>query len=345
MAFWDKLIRWIRADDPARAESAPDTTETAVLDERDGDDAAPDNGETGWWTPQGEPVLEPPGAAGRMASIRDDLYQVLTAVLRDPDVDLPKLPQVANQALSMLSGESCDFRKLSSVISRDPALCAQVLRVANSVAYRGIKEIVQLEPAFVRMGVRGVRALLLTANVRGLAIRTVGERTLGQEIWRRSIASGVIVSSLARRFRLSEDDAFLVGLLHDIGDFALVRIVYDHQKAHGRGITRPVFDALSAQWHEHLGLRLADAWNLPDPLPQLIGQHHGAPLDTEPERTFQWLIQLSDAACAMMRYSPYVPYDFFNLMCVRELGLRNNAPTRALLAELPGRIDDRLASF
>jgi HD-like signal output (HDOD) protein len=159
------------------------------------------------------------------------------------------------------------------------------------------------------------------------------------------VASGVLLATFAKRFRLSEDDAFLVGLLHDIGDFALLRIIYDQQKAHGRKISRSVFDALSTQWHEHIGLRLADAWNLPDPLPQLIGKHHGEAPDHEPERTYHLLIQMSDAACSMMRFAPYVSYDFFNIICVRELGLQNDAATRRVLRELPGRIDDRLAVF
>lgn len=346
MAFWDSLVRWFAKDTPAPTAAYDEPVAVATIEKEAAPQPIQDDGPTdGWWTPQGSPVAEQLPPAAHQTPVNDDLHRLIMAVLRDPDLDLPKLPQVASQALSMLGGASCNFRQLSDIISRDPALSAAVLRMANSVAYRGIKEIVQLEPAFVRIGVRGVRAMLLTASVKGLAIRVDGQKTLAQEVWRRSVASGVILSSLAPRFKLPEDDAFLVGLLHDIGDLALVRVIHDRQQSQERKMTRSVFEALSAQWHEHLGLRLADAWNLPDPLPQLIGQHHGVALENEPERTYQWLIRLSDAAVSMMKYSPYVPYDFFNLMCVRELGLQNDSQTRAMLAEWPGKIDDRLASF
>lgn len=295
-----------------------------------------------WWVPRGVPVLSPEKEHIAEA-IDETLHAHLTQILNSPDVELPRLPRVAQRALSMLGGENTKFSSLAELIGQDPALSADVLRIANSAAFRGIREIANLEQAFSRLGTRELRSLILTRHTKGLMIRTGGaEKTLGEELWQRAVASAEFMALMAPRYRLSNDEAFLVGLLHDIGSLALLRIMHDHHKTHGRRVQRPLFARLNAEWHEHLGLRLADDWNLPEPLPFLIGQHHQVEAADGTQGKYLYLIQLSDVACSMMGYGPYVPYDFFNLPCVRALELYDNPATREFLAQLPEKISLRL---
>ena len=298
-----------------------------------------------WWLPRGIPVLTAPPQEAN-AAVDESLFEQLVRVIQSPDVDLPRLPRVAQRALALIGSENTNYRKLSELVSQDPVLSADVLRVANSVAFRGIREISSLEHAFSRLGTRELRSLILTRHMKGLVIKTGGsEKSLGEELWQRSLVSAVFMGHVARRVRLAEEDAFLAGLLHDIGSLALLRIVHEYQKAHARKIGRPMFERLNMQWHEHLGVRIADEWNLPDPLPMLIGNHHG-PVDEEnPLRKQLLLIELSDVICSLLGYAPYVPYDFFNLPSTRCLEIYDNPDTRQMLAQIPELVATKLQAM
>ncbi|MBL8878718.1 MAG: HDOD domain-containing protein [Phycisphaerales bacterium] len=296
----------------------------------------------GWWAPRGEVVASLTEARIGSEPIASDLYDALSQTLNDPQLELPRIPQVANRALTMLRDASIDFHQLARVVETDQALAASVLRTANSAAYRGYNEITNLEQAFLRMGQRALRSMVLGFSIKHLAIRTGGpQRTLGEELWRRSTASAVICGHFAVQHGLAADEAFLVGLLHDIGMLAVSRVTNDFQVKTGRRFAREVFDSLCEEWHEHIGLRLADEWNLPSPLPELIGNHHSEIAADDPLRLHRSLIALSDVVCSMLEIAPYVPYDFFNLACVRELGIQDDEQTRLNLSRLPELIRSR----
>ncbi|MGD8451715.1 MAG: HDOD domain-containing protein [Phycisphaerae bacterium] len=326
--------RDVDTDAPESLPSPPPTVAVAV--EPDVPDGPP-----GWWVPRGPPVLAPPTPAG--VRVARTLYDRCARAVDDPTLELPQLPHVGQQLLAMLHAEDVSFPEAAELAGQDPALAADLLRVVNSVAYRGINEIRRLDLALARLGRRAAHSLVLTASVKRIAIRLGGaHRTLGEQLWRRSVASAVVAGVLGTQRNVPEEEAFLIGLLHDIGLLAVLKIVHDFQQSEGRPVSRAAFDALGARWHEHLGLRLADAWNLPDPLPELLGNHHHLPGDADPLAGQRLLLQVTDVVCSLLEYAPYVPYDFFNLDCVQRFGLTDTRATRALLTDLPEQIAGRL---
>jgi HD-like signal output (HDOD) protein len=328
-------------EEPSAAESAVAVAEAPAASPPEAADAPQP-----WWVPRGEPVCEIRQPVRGSAPTDAALYQTLTKLLDDPSMELPRLPQITERVLSMLRGNETNYQALAQIVEQDAALTAEVLRVANSVAYRGFTEIRRLDLAFVRLGQRALKSLILGVTLKAVTIRTGGpQRSLGEELWRRSLASGVIVSELSSKVGLLPDDGFLLGLLHDIGMLAILKVAHDHQHKAGVRISRTTFDQLCDQWHEHLGMRLADAWNLPDPLPEIIGNHHREPAAQDPLARQRNLIAAADAICALLEYAPYVPYDFFKLPCVQRLGLAPTHETLAMLGALPERIAERMESF
>ena len=114
------------------------------------------------------------------------------------------------------------MRDLASIISRDPALSAKVLKVANSALYGVAREITTVNQAVMWLGVQSVRTLALSFGlVRG---RSSGKKQGfdHQTYWKRSIISAVAARRLAKQAD-SEwwEEAFLGGLLQDIGMLAM----------------------------------------------------------------------------------------------------------------------------
>ena len=341
-------MKWLGLT-PAGEQSWTDSdAATAVLDAPEGDELLDGPDEPphfpGWWEPQDhELVLEEPETR---VPIDNALHEQLNRVLTDPELELPRIPRVIQQALSLVRDENVSFKNLAQLLEQDQTVSARILRVANSALYRGIKQVSGLEQAFARMGHRELRNILLAAATHGIAIRTDSDaKSLGKELWQRSLASGVLVAEIGRRFHRPEDEAFMVGLLHDIGTLAILRVVHDYQKMHNVKITRSLFVELCRRWHGRVGLLLADTWNLPSPLPELIGDHHNLPDDQDELRIYRLVIQTSDAACSLLNHGPFVPFDFFNLPCVRQLGLRRDAETCDWLATLPELVETRIHAF
>jgi HD-like signal output (HDOD) protein len=297
-----------------------------------------------WWLPvttagsaDDEPVAE-------SAELDADLQNALDVALGDPRLELPRLPHTTDRALLMLRSENADYRALAQLIGEDPALTAQILRVANSALYGGNVEFRSLERAFTRLGQRTLRGVILNASLRSLSIRLGGpKRTLSEEVWRQMVATGVIMGAAAGRCGLDEDEAFLAGLLHDIGHFVVLLVAHSATRKRNVTLTRALFDRAAAQWHERAGARLAEAWKLPAPFPQLIEDHHRLPAAGEELEKPRLLILLADVVAALLRYTPFHPYDFFATPCVQRLGFTDDAETQAFLRALPGVIRQRVA--
>jgi hypothetical protein len=134
-------------------------------------------------------------------------------------------------------------------------------------------------------------------------------------------------------------------LLHDIGKLAIMRVLDDYRRTHGGQPSPRLFDWLSDEYHEEFGLRLARAWNLQQPLPDLIGSHHQPTTQKNQLGRYRHLIQFADVVGAMTRYTPYVPYDFFNLPCVQELNIENTPDRRRWLLSLPALIVEETGVF
>ena len=130
---------------------------------------------------------------------------------------LPSIPAVALEVLRLARDPRVSVERLAETIERDPALAAKLLRYANSTYYAGNQPIVSLPQAIVRLGVRGTKLLALSFNLTeavGGDLRDFDFHTF----WQRSLTTAVAARRLAHHsVRSLADEAFLVGLLADVG--------------------------------------------------------------------------------------------------------------------------------
>lgn len=297
-----------------------------------------------WYRPRGARTLWQPRVTGESGLVDRDLFEQLSHQLSAADFPVPRLPAVARRAMQLIRDPNLEFEELAGVMRADAALAGAVLRTAIAAAPPAV-EIDSLEGAFTRLGVRAVSSITLAYALRDLMNACRGDGALADGLWQRCVASAVTTSHFARRCDVNEGDALLLGLLHDVGCLALFAFVSDYQKTHGRRVPRVVFDRLCVNWHEAVGRRVAEEWRLSRPLPEVIGDHHHAPVEDDVLLRERQLVQLSDCVCALLRYGPYTAYDFFELPCVQALGLAEDAEVCDLLASLPAQIETRLACF
>ena len=206
---------------------------------------------------------------------------------------LPSLPAVAIQVLRLCQSEDLDLAQIAKVITNDPALSAKMLRLVNSPSYGLRQQVRTVSHALALLGVNAVRTLALSFS---LASDLRRSRQPGIDLniyWKRSALSAVAARELAATVGLTgnKEEAFLAGLLQDIGRLALARVAPElyaplSERAGGDHVVLEMLERgeLGAD-HAEVGEWLTSNWNLPAPLCLAVGHSHGTtpPAGTSPE--------------------------------------------------------------
>jgi HD-like signal output (HDOD) protein len=252
---------------------------------------------------------------------------------------LPPLPRVAENVLKRLRSAQCSMTDVAHDLSEDPVSTATVLRMANSALYRGVEKITSLQTAVTRLGANAIRTLMMHQSLRAAVFAHHADaRALAELIWRGSLAAGTIMRELAPFLHRDEEEAFTIGLLHDIGNVVTLRLVLEHERSTHVNIDTDTFDYLCYETHQEFGELIANAWQLPPDLKSLISDHHIYPGSDDPLRRDRLAVLLTDMICQMLGYAPLAQYDLLNATVVADLGLAGRPEFTELLAALPDRI-------
>ncbi len=203
-----------------------------------------------------------------------------------------------------------DLRRL---VELDPVLSSRVLQMANS-AYFGLpRQVTDLHRAIVMLGFSTVRNLALTACLKSLYRDEFrcGTFTAGS-LWLHSVATGVIARTLAQHLHPDlADEAFLCGIVHDIGIIVEWTLLPERFPAIVRafdGMSRPFRDAeKEALGFEHCtaGGTVLRRWGLPRELVHVARHHHDGNDQSGPGRRAKTkqdrlagLVHLAECVCA-----------------------------------------------
>lgn len=221
----------------------------------------------------------------------------LEALLARAD-SLPSLPGVALEVLRLCRADETTLDDLARVLSSDPALAARLLGFANSSLYASGEEVRTLQRATLVLGMKSVQLMSLSFSLVH-AVPRAG-RAGGFDYanyWRRSLVRAVSARALAGRIGLpAQDEAFLAGLLAEIGQVVLARCLAEPyaevlRQSEARGLGWPSAElerGLLGFDHGDVGGALLAAWQLPNVL--LLAVRHAQdparlPADAPPELT------------------------------------------------------------
>jgi len=186
----------------------------------------------------------------------------------------------------MLGDPATDIDAIVGTINEDQGLSAQVLKMANSAAFTGLKRSETIKESAIRLGTRQITNLAMAASQS--ALHTSDNPVVNdvmQDLWLHSHACALGCQSLAMRTGHPDlaDQAYMAGLLHDIGKLyilkALERISQD--KESGIVLERELILGAFSELHVELGCRLMDHWNIPPVYRAIVADHHSEHVDSQ----------------------------------------------------------------
>ncbi len=204
-----------------------------------------------------------------------DIFQT---VLRDHE-ELASLPQTLAEVLRLSRQEDSSAREMSSVLMRDPGMVTKVLRLANSPFFGAGRQINSVTQAVMTLGMRAVTALALSASVYDLT-KKWGTSVDRLRFWRHSLAVAIGSRGVAEAIRYEcPEEAFVAGLLHDIGLLVLEKSFPDRfervwrQAEAGENI-HELEEQVWGTNHARIGQFLLEQWHIPESICSAVGKHH-----------------------------------------------------------------------
>lgn len=214
--------------------------------------------------------------------------------------NLPPIPKVISDALSLLDSKSTNVSELNRVISKDQSLVSKILLIANSPFYGLQRKVTSVEFAILILGFAEIRSIVTVLSLIE-SFKNKTDKFLDQkEFWLHSFLAGTVTKRLAEDLDFpNPGEAFIAGFLHDMGVSVMHRffhtgfmqicnmvesenISYEHAEIEVLGMT-----------HQQIGNYLIERWNFPQVMCDAILYHHN-PGESKNNIVLSSLIHLAD---------------------------------------------------
>ncbi len=215
---------------------------------------------------------------------------------------LPPMPSVMMEVIQALNDEDVDLRTLGKIISKDPLMVMNVLKIANSAFYGLPTKVTGIEQAVRMLGTNEITSLCISCGASRSLRPPKGVITVDlKQFWRHSVATGVIGKILCNKLNMGRlDSLYLAGLVHDVGKIVLDRFTHDVYKKIVDMTYQENISILEAEKavmgasHDTVGGWLMEKWRLPGIFGQVARYHHAVTEAPEQVRSVVAMVSLAD---------------------------------------------------
>ena len=198
---------------------------------------------------------------------------------------IPSLPSLYAELVALLEREDTGMAEVSRLVRRDLAVASQVLKLANSVHFAARRPVAEIGQAVVRVGMDSLKALVLFRGLISSFNGHIPKEMDLEKLWFHSfqVAMGVSKLAILEGQTALADQAFSVGLLHDVG---VVVLATDPSRRYGALLARASSSRIPLAVLEHetygvdhtqVGAHLLSLWGLPPSFCRPIREHHAPP--------------------------------------------------------------------
>jgi putative nucleotidyltransferase with HDIG domain len=209
--------------------------------------------------------------------VRQEIKRILTSL-----DNLPTLPAVASSVLNATLDQEADINRLVRLIESDQSLTLKILKLVNSASYGLSNRVASVGQALIYLGFSALQCALLSVSVCDCLLKDPkSDESRHKELWKHALACAVSAEMLAEKsYPELKSEAFAAGLLHDIGYVVLQTYLpaqfekIQLERKGGTTISLEIEQELLNLDHTIVGKWLAQRWNLPQDLIDVIWLHH-----------------------------------------------------------------------
>ncbi len=173
----------------------------------------------------------------------------------DGNFDLPPMPDSMMKIHQRLNDQQSSVPQVVELIAADQILTSKILKAANSAFYSLANPVTSVRHAIVCMGFKAIQGLVVAQTLSSIFVRN-------REAVRRTLHHGFQCAHGARKIALAvganPEEAFVCGLLHNIGKSVLLNLCNDYD------LSRQTAEDVADRFHQQVGVLLAAKWNLPE---------------------------------------------------------------------------------
>lgn len=256
--------------------------------------------------------------------------QDIIKALENDELVLPTLPEVALQVRDVAEDVTSSITDLTAILSRDAALSARMVKVANSPLIRASVLVSDLNTAVSRLGID------LTSNLAmGLAMEQMFQATSDivdkrmRACWSKSVEIAASSQVLARHFTdLQPDQALLAGLTHQIGKLPILAFAEENESLLNDSFA---LGKVLTVLHPSLGSYILKMWDFPEDLVAVSKNY--LLFDRKVDKVdYADIVQVATLQSYAGTEHPYTKLDWTQISSFDRLGLD---PT-TLIAEMEG---------
>jgi putative nucleotidyltransferase with HDIG domain len=200
---------------------------------------------------------------------KKSLMEVISSYMENNTLAIPIFNSIAVRLQDVLAKSDYSIDEVNRLIVADPGLASQVLRVSNSSFYAGLNKVTTIQDAIVRLGAACVANIVMMATQKNIyRSDDAGLNGLMGDLWKHSLCCAIGSRWLATKVNYGaiSQEAFLAGLLHDIGKMYLLKVLEEimKEKNYETDISAALILEVIESMHSVHGARIMDQWNLPE---------------------------------------------------------------------------------
>ena len=216
------------------------------------------------------------------------------------------LPEITLKIIELVENPRSTAQDLNKLISNDPALVSRILKVVNSAFYGLPGQIGSINRAIVLLGLNAVKNIVIAASLTKLFRGgRVSPHFSAKDLWTHSIAVGVLSKMIVARLNNAlPDEAFLAGLIHDMGILVELQAFREPLVEIAERASRETIRYVDLETqiigvdHQALGAGLTMKWKFPRSFQYVTGHHHNPMGLAQDCRWLTMVIHVADHICA-----------------------------------------------
>jgi len=225
--------------------------------------------------------------------------------------ELPMLPHVALKVIRLTSDTNANMQDLAKVILTDQTIVTKIIQISNSPVYAGTVEIKNINQALVRLGQTEIKNMMLAISLQTKIFKSKMYGNLAKKLWERSVGVAFASRVIAGQLKADKDEAFLCGLMHNLGKMITVTVIENAQRKMETDFkpSRLLVLRILKQFHKDVGELTIDKWSLPATVANTI--HYIDRLDEIEENMVDVpIVALAEAFCRIAGIGGEHPEDF-----------------------------------